>query len=95
MLFSKKIFILIDLREDETIEIKQWFARSCIVYIYTKIDPICTGWLPFKGFIRTGICFARHIPLHDDLSTKSVFKSTCSCSPFLPLSPFINPDYIL
>ena len=83
MLFSKKIFILIDLREDETIEIKQWFARSCIVHIYTKIDLICTGWLPYKGDIRTGYCFARHIPLHDDLSTKSVFRSTWSCSPFL------------
>ena len=73
MLFSKKIFILIDLREDETIEIKQWFARSCIVYIYTKIDPICTALLPFKGFIRTGICFGRHRVLQSKLSSSPKF----------------------
>ena len=53
----------------DTIEIKQCVASRFNLWISTKIDSCCTGWLRFKGDLGTGICFAPHI----------VFRGGCQC----------------
>ena len=45
----------------DTIEIKQCVASRFNLWISTKIDSWCTGLLPFKGVLGTGICFGPHI----------------------------------